>query len=213
MTRLRQASLALLLAVALTGAAGTAAAPPTLSSPVAPLRALALFVAPAQPWSAGHRGIDLAASPGQEVTAPGPGVLAFAGRVVDRGVVTVDHGGGVVTSLEPVSDPPPVGTVVARGAAVGVVGDEPGHCAPVTCLHWGVRIDGTYTDPLDLLEGFGPVRLLPLAPASGDGAAQEKAPVRTSDSRSFFTAAEWICETRDSVTPRMDPICASVRFS
>nr|WP_082096677.1 M23 family metallopeptidase [Demequina gelatinilytica] len=210
--RLR-ASLALVLAAALTASASATAAPPALSSPLAPMRAHALFVAPAQPWAAGHRGIDLEAVPGQAVTAPGPGVVAFAGRVVDRGVVTVDHGNGVVTSLEPVAEPPAVGTAVARGEEVGVVGSEPGHCAPATCLHWGVRVDGGYTDPLDLLEGFGPVRLLPLAPASGDVGAQEKAPVRTSDSRSFFTAAEWICDTRDSVTPRIDPICASVRFS
>lgn len=42
---------------------------------------------------------------------------------------------------------------------------------------------------------------------------QENAPVRTRVSRSFFTAAEWICDTRDSVTPRISPICDSVRLS
>ncbi len=219
----RRGTAVLALACALLGAAVGAAAAPlptvTLAAPVAPLRAVWLFDAPAHPWSAGHRGIDIAADVGQEVSAPGAGVVAFSGRVVDRGVVTVDHGGGVMTSLEPVDEAPPTGTVVARGSPLGVVGTEPGHCAPETCLHWGVRVDGAYVDPLDLLEGFGPVVLLPLtgggasagAAAGADG--HENAPERTSDSRSFLTAAEWICETRDSVTPRIWPICASVRFS
>jgi len=30
-------------------------------------------------------------------------------------------------------------------------------------VHWGLRLDGVYVDPLDYLEGFGPVRLLPEA--------------------------------------------------
>nr|WP_228375056.1 M23 family metallopeptidase [Demequina iriomotensis] len=209
MSRLARTLASLALACALVGvAAGADGASPALSAPVGTMRALAFFVAPAAPWAAGHRGIDLAASPGDGVMSPGSGVVAFAGRVVDRGVVTIDHGGGVLSSLEPVEDAPAAGTRVARGDPLGTVATVPGHCAPATCLHWGVRVDGVYTDPLDLLEGFGPVRLLPPGLA-----AQEKAPVRTRDSRSFFTAAEWICETRDSVTPRISPICASVRFS
>ncbi|WP_169746762.1 M23 family metallopeptidase [Demequina silvatica] len=170
MTRYLRALATLAAACALMGAAGASAATPdgqapVLTAPVAPLRADALFVAPAAPWASGHRGVDLLAAVGQVVVAPGDGVVAFSGRVVDRGVVTVDHGGGVVTSLEPVSDAPPAGTAVARGEAFAVVGEDPGHCAPATCLHWGVRVDGVYVDPLDLLEGFGPVVLLPLAEA------------------------------------------------
>ena len=49
----------------------------------------------------------------------------------------------------------------AAGTAVGTVGRDPGHCAPRTCVHWGVRAGDTYVDPLDLLAGFGPVVLLP----------------------------------------------------
>jgi hypothetical protein len=35
------------------------------------------------------------------------------------------------------------------------------HCAPRTCLHWGVRLGSRYVDPLTLL-GRGPPVLLPL---------------------------------------------------
>ncbi|WP_082104884.1 M23 family metallopeptidase [Demequina maris] len=174
MTRYPRALAALAAACVLMGAAAASAAglappPAPLSAPVAPLRALALFVAPAAPWAAGHRGIDLAAMPGQTVLSPAAGVVSYSGRVVDRGVVALDHGDGLVSSLEPVAHAPPAGTRVARGEPVGEVGSEPGHCAPATCVHWGVRVDGVYVDPLDVLEGFGPVVLLPLADGSAGG--------------------------------------------
>ncbi|WP_169746480.1 M23 family metallopeptidase [Demequina phytophila] len=167
MTRYLRGAATLAAACALMGAAGAAGALPVLVSPVEPMRADALFVAPRAPWAAGHRGIDLRAATGQPVLSPGDGVIAFSGPVVDRGVVTVDHGGGVVTSLEPVEHSPPAGTEVRSGEAIAVVGEDAGHCAPVTCVHWGVRVNGEYRDPLDLLAGFGPVVLLPLP--DGDG--------------------------------------------
>ncbi len=132
-----------------------------LEAPAAPTRAVRLYDPPAEPWAAGHRGIDLAARRGQAVLAPGPGVVAFAGRVASRGVVTIDHGGGWVSSLEPVGSRPRAGTVVATGDPVGIVGEGNGHCTRAPCLHWGVRVAGAYVDPLDVLAGFGPVVLLP----------------------------------------------------
>ena len=48
-----------------------------------------------------------------------------------------------------------------EAAVVGVVGHEPGHCAPRTCLHLGVRRGENYVDPLSLL-GRRRVVLLPL---------------------------------------------------
>lgn len=131
-----------------------------LAPPVAPFRAEALFDPPPRPWLAGHRGVDLVSQVGAPVLAPGGGVVTFAGRVVDRGVVTVDHG-ALRSSLEPVDAGVTVGTRVAAGDQVGVVGADPGHCAPRACLHWGVREGDAYVDPLDLLRGFGPVVLLP----------------------------------------------------
>lgn len=129
--------------------------------PAAGAHVVRAFEPPPQPWSAGHRGVDLAVVPGGPVVAPQAGVVAFAGDVAGRGVVTVRHDDGLTSSLEPVRPSVTVGTRVARGASVGVV-DAPGHCAPVTCLHWGVRTAPTrYVDPLSLVGPAGPVVLLP----------------------------------------------------
>ncbi|GAA5024987.1 hypothetical protein GCM10023258_17490 [Terrabacter aeriphilus] len=119
------------------------------------------FDPPEHRWSPGHRGVDLAASVGQPVLAPADARVGWVGRVAGRDVVVLVHAGGRRSSLEPVSGAPPVGTVVARGRPVGVVTPTPGHCAPRTCLRWGVRRGEVYVDPLGLLRR-APVVLLPL---------------------------------------------------
>jgi len=134
---------------------------PTLEAPLAPFLAARLFDRPDAPWAPGHRGIDLPAAQGEVVGSPGAGVVAFAGTVVDRGVVTIDHGGGLLSSVEPVSASVAVGDRVEAGDPLGVVTGEPGHCAPRTCLHWGVRLRGEYVNPLDVLAGYGSIVLLP----------------------------------------------------
>ncbi len=140
---------------------------PGLKSPAEPFQAINLFDRPDTPWGPGHRGIDLEASIGQEVLAPGDGVVTFAGYIVDRGVVSIRHPSGLVSSLEPVAPTVTAGMVVSSGDSVGTITDERGHCAPQTCLHWGVRRNGNYINPLDVLAGFGPVRLLPLSEGPG----------------------------------------------
>lgn len=117
------------------------------------------FIAPATAYSTGHRGIDVAASAGAEVRAPADGVIRFAGWVVDRPVLSIDHGGGVISSYEPVRSPLTVGAVVRRGDVIGVL--ESGHCA-TPCLHLGVRVDGAYLSPLLFLGGQPRAVLLPL---------------------------------------------------
>jgi hypothetical protein len=120
------------------------------------------FQPPAQRWSPGHRGVDLAASAGQAVLAPAPGTVTFAGVVVDRGVLTVTHPGGLRSSFEPVTSQVPVGTVVSQGAVIALVDPSVAHCAPATCLHWGVRRGDVYLDPLRMLAPPPPSVLLPL---------------------------------------------------
>lgn len=115
---------------------------------------------PSSPWLPGHRGIDLRAAVGQVVFSPGDGVVTFAGVVVDRPVVTVTLADGRRSSVEPVDPSVEPGSAVSRGQAVGVLADAPSHCRPAACVHWGVRDGDSYLDPLDLLVGFGPVRLL-----------------------------------------------------
>jgi murein DD-endopeptidase MepM/ murein hydrolase activator NlpD len=123
---------------------------------------VATFRAPPTPWGAGHRGVDLAAAVGQPVRTAGGGRVTFAGKVAGRGVLVVTHPGGLRTSYEPVASRVPVGTAVRRGDRIGVVAATPGHCAPGTCLHWGLRRGSRYVDPLTLV-GRGPPVLLPLS--------------------------------------------------
>jgi hypothetical protein len=148
-----------------------AAEPPsTWGAPIpGPLQPVRPFVAPSAPWAAGHRGVDLAATSGSEVRSAGPGVVAFAGPVAGRWVVAVVHVGGLRTSYEPVMGAPPVGTAVAAGDPIGRLSTVGSHCAPRACLHWGLRVDGVYADPMSLLD-HGPVRLLPVGPAGDEPA-------------------------------------------
>ena len=125
-------------------------APHTLARP---------YVAPATPYSAGHRGIDIRGADGAEVRAPADGVVHFAGFVVDRPVISIRHSGGVISSFEPVEPLVATGDRVQRGDVVGIL--QPGHCAS-PCLHLGARIDGEYVNPLLFLGGLDHAVLYPL---------------------------------------------------
>ena len=180
------ASFAVLLAVLLALGAGTSAASPHTPDPVAPgelvpgspvadvaplasddgtwrwpvdpPRSIARpFIPPPTPYAAGHRGIDIRA-PAGTLYAPASGVVHFAGVVVDRPVLSIDHGGGVISSYEPVLTTLVEGDAVTRGDVIGTV--LPGHCASV-CVHLGVRVDGQYVSPLRFLGGIPRAILLP----------------------------------------------------
>ena len=130
--------------------------------PLAPAPAVVSgFDPPEDPWGAGHRGVDLAGSPGQVVGAAMAGRVTFAGPLAGRGVVVVDHG-GTRTTYEPVVATVEVGTEVAAGGAIGRLSVPFSHCFPRACLHWGWRRGEVYLDPLALVGDSGPVRLLPL---------------------------------------------------
>lgn len=134
------------------------AAPLQLQPPV-PGRAMELFDAPATRYAAGHRGVDLIASPGQAVTASAAGTVYFAGLVADRPTLSVDHGGGVRTTYTPAVAAVSIGQAVGQGEVIGSVGVDT-HCSS-HCLHWGMT-DGTdYFDPMAHLL-IKPIRLLPL---------------------------------------------------
>ena len=136
----------------------------TYSAPLAgQLVVLRGFQPPPTPYAAGHRGVDLATSPGAEVLAAGDGRVRFAGSVAGRGVVVVVHPDGISTEYEPVRPLVAAGAAVARGQPIGRVLGAHGSCAPQRCLHWGARRAEAYFDPLSLLRPLGPVRLLPWA--------------------------------------------------
>lgn len=126
-----------------------------------PLTVIHPFNAPASPYAAGERGVDLSVVAGVAVAAAGPGVVRFAGQVAGRGVVVITHPDGITTEYEPLTSAVARGQVVSGGQVIGVVsGTHPG-CEANTCLHWAARRDGRYFDPLSLLRPLGVVRLLP----------------------------------------------------
>jgi murein DD-endopeptidase MepM/ murein hydrolase activator NlpD len=122
-----------------------------------PLHVVRPFQAPTSPYGPGHRGVDLGATEGAPVRAPAAGVVRYAGRLVDRDVVSLDSD-GLRFSFEPVHPLVRVGQRVAAGAVLGLL--EPGHAGCTVCLHWGVRLGERYLDPLRPFAMR--VRLLPL---------------------------------------------------
>ena len=127
------------------------AGPPPVTRPFDP---------PAQRWLSGHRGVDLAGTPGVTVRSAGAGVVFFAGPVAGIGVVSVDHPGGLRTTYQPLDPLVSAGDRVAAGDPVGVLAAGHAGCPVAACLHWGLRQGPHYLDPL-LLLGLGRLRLLP----------------------------------------------------
>lgn len=118
------------------------------------------FDGPEVPWAAGHRGADLAVEEGETILAAAAGTVAFAGWVVDRGVVSVQHPDGIRTTYEPVSAVVVAGQRVAAGDLLGHLAAG-GHCV-TDCLHLGARRSAKdYLDPMLLIGSTVVIRLLP----------------------------------------------------
>ena len=97
------------------------------------------FRPPEDPYGPGNRGVEYDTVPGDVVRAAASGAVVFAGAVAGTLHVTVDHGGGLVSSysyLQRLSVR--VGTALDQGAVIGVAGER---------LHFSVRLEGAYTDP------------------------------------------------------------------
>lgn len=121
------------------------------------------FVAPSHRWGPGHRGVDLVGLPGQTVLAAAPGRVAFVGSVAGVAVVSVAHPDGRRTTYQPVVSALPVGHPLAQGEPLGALLPLGSHCAPATCLHWGLKQGDAYLDPRSLITAER-IRLLPLPP-------------------------------------------------
>lgn len=162
-----------------------------------------LFDPPPRPWAAGHRGADLAGAVGQEVRAPGPGVVAFAGSVAGKGVVSLvleDSGKPPLRStFESVLPEVAVGDRVRAGQVLGRLRDGGGHCGAQVCLHWGLRRGERYLDPLLLMRPARPV-LLPVPSAEPLPATGKKERISGRDEGE--TASQ-----RDEEEPCAEPSC------
>ena len=133
------------------------------------------FDLPDQRWQPGHRGVDLSAVPGAVVRAAGPGRVQFAGQVAGRGVISIRHGGDLVTTYEPVTAIVRRGQTIRRGETIGTVVTGHEDCRAAACLHWGARRGrgraAVYLNPLALL-GAVRMRLKPVEPIKpADGPA------------------------------------------
>ena len=161
MLRMQLAAVAGALALLLPTVSATAAERPRWEWPVpAPHPVVRDYVAPSTPYGAGHRGVDVAVPAGTPVLAPDDGVVVWAARIVDRGVVAIEHAGGVRSSLEPVDPRVRVGERVVRGQVVALAATGGAHRAGL--LHLGARIRGAYVSPLLLLGTLRRAVLLPL---------------------------------------------------
>lgn len=169
-------ALACLLVLSSLAAPASAEAPRWQWPLAPPHRVLAPFEAPSHRYGPGHRGVDLEAPAGHaEVRAVEAGTVRFSGMVAGRGVVSVTHSDGLISTYEPVRGSLEEGAAVEAGTVLGTVegGADLAHCPEGTCLHLGARHGEDYLDPMLLLGARGPSVLLPWAggPMGGDGAS------------------------------------------
>lgn len=114
--------------------------------PTAHPRIVKEFNPPPKPWLAGHRGVDLAASPGTPLFAPADGVISFAGHVAGKSVVSIRHG-ELTSTFEPAVTKFTVGVAVKQGQQFGHVEGGSDHCGK-RCVQWGLkRKNRTYENP------------------------------------------------------------------
>ena len=108
--------------------------------------------APTAGASTNHKGIDIACSTGDTIVAAASGtVIVSTYNYAEGNYICIDHGGGVVTvymhnSALLVS----VGESVVAGQQIAAAGSTGYSTGPH--LHFGVRVDGTYVDPLTYLQ-------------------------------------------------------------
>ena len=147
-----------------------------------PHQVLVPFDPPAHRYGAGHRGVDLAVpSAPTPVRAVESGTVRFSGTVAGRGVVSVVHADGLISTYEPVEGVLEAGVPVQAGTVIGTVEDRPelAHCPAATCLHLGARRGEDYLDPMLLLGLRGPSVLLPWGGGPAAAGSSSELPARS----------------------------------
>lgn len=141
-----------LLAIFLILITSTAPAPEIIAKPV-PFDLSNIqdhYRAPLWQKGPGHRGIDLALDSQSPIVAPFDGEVFFAGKVVNRQVITLISDTGLKASFEPVCAIHPKGSKVLKGQNIAVLcvpeSDYQMHCE--SCVHFSIRNQYGYLNPL-----------------------------------------------------------------
>jgi len=121
----------------------TRAAAPTQYEPPVQGVVVDYFRAPKTDYGPGNRGWEYSLPVGSEVRAPGSGVVAFAGPVAGRLVISIDHPDGIRSSMTG------LGRIYVQAGDRVSVGEPVG--SSTTVLHLGFRRNGKYIDPALLL--------------------------------------------------------------
>ena len=100
---------------------------------------------------------------GVPVTSPASGTVSFVGVVVDRPVITIDHGNGLRSSFEPVESPLTAGAAVAKGESSAR--SRPATAAPLRLRPLGRAAADDYVNPLAFVTDLRPSILLPVSRA------------------------------------------------
>ena len=103
-----------------------------------------------------HNGVDFTADAGAPVCAIAQGkVTRVANDSLFGNTVTVDHGGGVVSTVSGLADEGLIreGADVSGETVLGVVGEIPVEAADGSHIHLEIRVDGVLQDPLAVM-GF-----------------------------------------------------------
>jgi hypothetical protein len=117
-----------------------------------------------------HNGVDFSASPGTPVWACADGQIIFAGMKGANGnLVGIQHDNGLTSyyaHLRQIEKGIRNGVTVRRRQVIGYVGNTGRSTGPH--LHWGVKLNGTFIDPLKY-------KIIPGKKVSGAYAAKLKA--------------------------------------
>ena len=144
--------------------------------PIVGAEILLPFAPPVNQWSAGHRGIDIAANEGQQIRAIASGRVLFTGSIAGRGVISIVHPASLHelrSTYEPVSANVKTGDLVEAGQIIGTVSIG-GHCSH-RCLHLGLKTMKSsgpqYLDPLSVLQPFTAILKPTSLPVTSDALA------------------------------------------
>ena len=98
-----------------------------------------------------HRGTDLRAQTGTSVHSSNSGIVRLAKNLFYSGnIVIVDHGKGIFSNYAHLSKiQVATGQHIARGEQIGLSGATGRVSGPH--LHWGVKINGAYVDPMQFM--------------------------------------------------------------